>query len=105
VEQLTSGTQQVFTATNALGLGVDAPMIRAVIYVGAVRKARHYAQESGRVGWDGQASEAIIMRGFWRNRRGITAVLFPKDAEEEMMELIGGDGCIREVLDGAMDGR
>ncbi|PVI04176.1 hypothetical protein DM02DRAFT_693199, partial [Periconia macrospinosa] len=27
VEQLTSGTQQVFTATNTLGLGVDAPTI------------------------------------------------------------------------------
>lgn len=41
------------------------------------------------------------MRGFRRNRRGITAVPFPKDIEEEMVELIGGDGCIREVLDGA----
>ncbi|PVH90688.1 P-loop containing nucleoside triphosphate hydrolase protein [Periconia macrospinosa] len=105
VGQLTSGSQQVFTATNALGLGVDAPTIRAVVHVGAVRKVRHYAQESGRAGRDGQASEAIIMRGFRVSRRGITAVPFPKDAEEEMVELIGGDGCIREVLDQAMDGR
>lgn len=105
VEQLASGSQRVLTATNALGLGVDARTIRAVVHVGAVRKVRHYAQESGRAGRDGKASEAIIMRGFRATRRGITAVPFPRDAEEDIVELIGGDGCIREVLDKAMDGR
>jgi len=36
VMQLTGGLQQVFTATNALGLGVDAPPIRAVVHIGVV---------------------------------------------------------------------
>ncbi|KAF2174793.1 P-loop containing nucleoside triphosphate hydrolase protein [Zopfia rhizophila CBS 207.26] len=63
VRQLTEGRQQVFTATNALGLGVDAPTIRVVIHVGVVRKLRDYAQESGRAGRDGLKSEAIILRG------------------------------------------
>jgi superfamily II DNA helicase RecQ len=36
VQQLTSGQQQVFTATNALGLGVDAATIWAVIYIGTI---------------------------------------------------------------------
>jgi hypothetical protein len=40
VRQLTGGQQQVFTATNALGLGVDAPTIRAVVHIGTVRKMR-----------------------------------------------------------------
>lgn len=105
VEQLTDGLQQVFTATNALGLGVDAPTIRAVVHVGTVRMVRHYAQESGRAGRDGKPSEAIIMQGFRKSRRGRTPTRFPKDVEAEMVELIGGEGCMREVLDKAMDGR
>ena len=52
VRQLREGRQQVFTAINALGLGVDAPRIRAVIHVGIVRRLRDYAQESGRAGRD-----------------------------------------------------
>jgi superfamily II DNA helicase RecQ len=36
VRQLTSGQQQVFIATNVLGLEVDAPTIRAVVYIGTV---------------------------------------------------------------------
>ncbi|KAF2179198.1 P-loop containing nucleoside triphosphate hydrolase protein [Zopfia rhizophila CBS 207.26] len=63
VKQLTEGRQQVFTATNALGLGADAPTIQAVVYIGKIRKMRYYAQESGRAGRDGTASKAIIMRG------------------------------------------
>ncbi|KAF2801259.1 P-loop containing nucleoside triphosphate hydrolase protein, partial [Mytilinidion resinicola] len=52
---------QVFTATNALGLGINAPIIRAVVHVGTIRKMRHYAQESGRAGRDRRKSKAIIM--------------------------------------------
>jgi superfamily II DNA helicase RecQ len=36
VWQLTSRQQQVFTATNALGLGVDTLIIQAVVYIGTV---------------------------------------------------------------------
>jgi len=53
----------VFTATNALGLGIDAPTIRVVIHVGIREKMRDYAQESSRAGRDGLRSEAIMLRG------------------------------------------
>ena len=53
LHKLTSGKEQVFTATNALGLGIDAPTIRVVIHVGIREKMREYAQESGRAGRDG----------------------------------------------------
>jgi superfamily II DNA helicase RecQ len=33
LRRLTGQTERVFTATNALGLGVDAPTIRVVIHV------------------------------------------------------------------------
>jgi superfamily II DNA helicase RecQ len=36
VRALREGTQQIFTATNALELGVNAPTIRMVIHVGLV---------------------------------------------------------------------
>ncbi|KAK4031532.1 hypothetical protein C8A01DRAFT_21266, partial [Parachaetomium inaequale] len=52
---------QVFIVTNALGLGVDTPWIRVVIYIGIVRRLQDYAQESGRAGRDRQANEAIII--------------------------------------------
>jgi ATP-dependent helicase YprA (DUF1998 family) len=42
VQQLTSRQQQVFTATNALELGVDAPTIQAVVYIGTVQKMQYY---------------------------------------------------------------
>jgi hypothetical protein len=105
VEQLTSGQHQVFTATNAWGLGIDAPSVRAVVHMGIVRQIRHYAQESGRAGRDGARSEAIIMRGFRGTRGGPVALPFGKEVEAEMRELIEGRGCMRKVLDRAMDGR
>lgn len=103
VRQLTSGQEQVFTATNALGLGVDAPTIRAVIHIGAIRKMRHYAQESGRVGRDRQASKAIIIQGYQETQQGRVFNKFRIDVEEEMQDLIRGRGCIWRVLDKAID--
>jgi superfamily II DNA helicase RecQ len=104
VQQLTGGQEQVFTATNALGLGIDAPTIRAVVHIGTIRKMRHYAQESGRAGRDGKVSEAIIMRPCRETQRGRAYIPFGKDVEEEVQELIGGRGCMRRVIDEAMDG-
>lgn len=105
LEQLTKGTQRVFTATNALGLGVDAPTIRAVVHVGTVRSMRQYAQESGRAGRDGAASEAIMMRAARQTRRGLQHTALPEDVEEDMVLFIAGEDCMRAVLDRAMDGR
>lgn len=103
--QLTSGQQQVFVATNALGLGVDAPTIRAVVHVGVVRQIRQYAQESGRAGRDGLGSEAIIMRGLRKVQGEWVPQGFCKEVDEDMKELIGSSQCMRKVLDQAMDGR
>ncbi|KAJ1677962.1 hypothetical protein EV182_005075, partial [Spiromyces aspiralis] len=110
VRQLREGTQQVFTATNALGLGVDAPTIRAVVHVGVVRRLRDYAQESGRAGRDGQASEAVIVRAVSYDRRGRPMEQTAEQAEARgveraMWEFIETKGCVRAVLDREMDGR
>jgi superfamily II DNA helicase RecQ len=110
VKQLTEGRHQVFTATNALGLGVDAPTIRVVIHVGVVRRLRDYAQESGRAGRDGLQSEAIILKAERYDRRGRPVEETAEQAEgrgvdREMWEFTQTRGCVRVVLDREMDGR
>ena len=52
----------MLVATEALGLGLDAPRIRTVIHVGERRLLRDFAQESGRTSRDGAFGEAIILR-------------------------------------------
>ncbi|KAF2812021.1 uncharacterized protein BDZ99DRAFT_370860, partial [Mytilinidion resinicola] len=71
VKQLTKGRQQVFTAINALGLGINALTIRAVVHIRTIRKIRHYAQESGRAGRNRRKSKAIIIHGFRTDKRGV----------------------------------
>ncbi|KAK3898445.1 P-loop containing nucleoside triphosphate hydrolase protein [Staphylotrichum tortipilum] len=105
-----AGGQQVFTTTNTLELGVDAPQIRVVIHVGMVRRLRDYAQESGRAGRDGVASEAVIVRAARYDKRGRLVRETAEQAagrgvERGMWEFMETDGCVRAVLDREMDGR
>jgi superfamily II DNA helicase RecQ len=43
LRQLTGQTEQVFIATNALGVGIDVPTIRVVIYVGVLKELKQYS--------------------------------------------------------------
>jgi superfamily II DNA helicase RecQ len=63
VRQLTKGQQQVFIATNALGLEIDQSTICVVIHNQPPKKMQDYAQETGRAGQGGQPSEAIVVIG------------------------------------------
>ena len=104
LQSLVKGKQQVFVATNALGLGIDAPHIRAVIHIGVRSRIADYAQESGRAGRDGQKSEAIILRGCWNKRNGERVKDNGWNADKGMQEFIQGIKCRRVVLDREMDG-
>ena len=53
---------RLIAATNALGVGLDIPCIRAVVHITPPRRLRDFAQESGRAGRDGQDSMSIIIR-------------------------------------------
>lgn len=103
--ELTEGQERVFTATNALGLGVDAPNIRAVIHTGVPFQLKQYGQESGRAGRDGKISEAVIMRWCSMGGNGRKKTEPDRHADEQMREFIAGEGCRRKVLDRYMDGR
>ncbi|KAK4118465.1 P-loop containing nucleoside triphosphate hydrolase protein, partial [Parathielavia appendiculata] len=52
---------RVIVTTNALGMGIDVADVRMVVHAGPPRRLRDYAQESGRAGRDGEASEAVIV--------------------------------------------
>jgi superfamily II DNA helicase RecQ len=105
LDRLILGQEQVFVATNALGLGIDRGSIRVVIHIGVPRQMRAYAQESGRAGRDGLVSESIIMRPGKRDHGG--RWVFPplKDVEEDMQSFVETPGCRRVIIDHSMDGR
>jgi superfamily II DNA helicase RecQ len=43
LRRLIGQTEQVFTATNALGVGIDALTIRVVIHVGIPKELKQYS--------------------------------------------------------------
>lgn len=103
-EQLVRGSQRAFAATTAMGMGVDAPQIRVVVHVGVKELVRDYAQESGRGGRDGEASEAILMRGYHMiGGRKMWEKGFKM--ERGMHEYIEGERCRKVIMDREMDGR
>jgi ATP-dependent DNA helicase RecQ len=55
------GDRQLIVATNAFGLGINAPDFRVAIQVGAVYQMRKYSQESGLGGRNEQGSEDIVV--------------------------------------------
>jgi superfamily II DNA helicase RecQ len=106
MKELMEGKSQLIAATNALGMGVDLPDIRVVIYAGQLRKLRDYAQESGRAGRDGQSSEAIIVccqvesiqlqhwLKSWAQSKG-----------GDIADFVARYNCRRIIIDRIMDGR
>ena len=59
---LADGTCRIFFCTTAFGMGVDVPNVRTAIHYGPSADVDDYFQESGRVGRDGKASEAVIFQ-------------------------------------------
>lgn len=110
LQDLVEGKQRVIVATSALGLGVDIPDIRVVMHAEPPRTLLDYAQESGRAGRDGLASEAVIIvsgkqvhGGMVRQEEGGV-----REDEELMGQFVHGShgvrSCRRVVLDGYLDG-
>ncbi|KAH7029972.1 P-loop containing nucleoside triphosphate hydrolase protein [Macrophomina phaseolina] len=96
---------RLIVATNALGLGIDVPDIRAVVHAERPASLVEYGQESGRAGRDGQASEAVIVDSGERWMRAATQYDVGNErARAEMDRFMSGRRCRRAVIDGYMDG-
>lgn len=81
----------VMVATNAFGMGVDAPDIRLVVHYDAPLSLEAYVQEAGRAGRDGKAAYAVLLKSGNQRRRATNLIgkTYPsgKDVEQLLQRI------------------
>jgi ATP-dependent DNA helicase RecQ len=88
-DRFAAGEVDVVAATNAFGMGIDRPDIRAVIHLAAPGSIEAYYQEVGRAGRDGQPAHGLLIAGssdFWLRRRFVEHAADGSARVDELVE-------------------
>lgn len=104
VRNFTMGVEKLCTATNMLGLGLDAAGVRVVIHVAMCALLLQYVQESGRAGRTGLASESIVLQACHQSKEGRMEKAMGYRLEPPAKDLLTAE-CRRAAIDKHMDGR
>lgn len=97
---------QRIVGTSSLGLGLDAPNIRATIHINRPYSLQDYAQESGRAGRDNRNSEAILLLPSSTSQSNIDNRRSNKNTTEQEESIIDqyiASRCRRYILRSYLD--
>ena len=96
LQRFTQGQTQIITATSALGMGIDIPDIRYIIYIGMPRTLLDYAQKNRYTERDGQLSKTIIIQ--------LHRPIERDKPVQKYIDVVPGVGYRRYILDRYLDG-